>query len=171
MGGFTSLASEAFNIFNAAGNIIGAYDNLKGNNDSSYYREIQRQQNEQMRQMAENTALEKEKIRMSAEQTESERRAALRRAIAKQRAKYGASGIESSGGSSQAVLLGLYDESDEDRRQRESLDALKTQALDQGLDQQQRINTLQLTQLKERSRYSSRGSVFTALGGLGGIFK
>jgi hypothetical protein len=169
MGGFTSLASEAFNIFNAAGNIIGAYDNLRG--DNTYYRDLQRQQGEQMRQMAENAALEKEKIRLSAEQTEVERRAALRRAIAKQKAKYGASGIESSGGSSQALLLGLYDESDEDRQQRESLDALKTQAIDQNLDQQQRINTLQLTQLRERSRYNNRGSVFTALGGLGGILK
>ena len=169
MGGFTSLASEAFNIFNAAGNIIGAYDNLRG--DSSYYRDLQRQQTEQMRQMAENSALEKEKIRLSAEQTEAERRAALRRAIAKQKAKYGASGIESSGGSSQALLLGLYDESEEERQRRESLDALKSQAIDQNMDQQQRINTLQLTQLRERSRYNNRGSVFTALGGLGGIFK
>lgn len=169
MGGFTSLASEAFNIFNAAGNIIGAYDNLRG--DNTYYRDLQRQQTEQMRQMAENAMLEKEKIRLSAEQTETERRAALRRAIAKQRAKFGSSGIESSGGSSQALLLGLYDESDEDRQQRESLDTLKTQAIDQNLDQQQRVNTLQLTQLRERSRYSNRGSVFTALGGLGGIFK
>lgn len=171
MGGFTSLASEAFNIFNAAGNIIGAYDNLKGSQDSTYYRELQRQQTEQLRQMAENSALEKEKIRLTAEQAETERRAALRRAIAKQRAKYGASGIESSGGSSQALLLGLYDESEEERQQREALDTLKNQAIDQNLDQQQRINTLQLTQLKERSRYSNRGSIFTALGGLGGIFR
>jgi hypothetical protein len=169
MGGFTSLASEAFSIFNSAGNIIGAYDNLRG--DNQYYREMQRQQSEQMRQISENTALEKEKLRITGEQAEAERRAALRRAIAKQRAKYGSSGIESSGGSSQAVLLGLYNDSEQDRVQRETLDNLKNNALDQNISQQQRISTLQLTQMKERSRYNNRGSVWTALGGLGGIFK
>lgn len=106
----------------------------------------------------EDAALQKEQMRLTSEQAETERRAALRRAVARQRAAFGASGTGASGGSAQAVLLGLFDESEEERSQREALDNLKSRAGDQGLVQQQRVNTLQLAQLRERDRLKSASS-------------
>lgn len=90
-------------------------------------------------------------------------RDALRRAIARQRAQFGASGIDMDSGSAQAVLLGIYDENDEKRAQREALDSLKSNILDNNYANQQRVNTLQLTQLKERNKLKKTGSVLESL--------
>ncbi|HEU4839583.1 MAG TPA: hypothetical protein VFS88_09280 [Micavibrio sp.] len=113
--------------------------------------------------------MQKEQLRLSTEQAEGSRRAALRRAMARQRATYGASGIDSGNGSAQAVLLGMFDESEEELQQRNALDALKTAAIDLGVSQQQRINTLQLTQMKERGRLKNVGSALQSARDIGGI--
>ncbi len=49
-----------------------------------------------------------------------------------------------------AVLLGLFDESDADRTQREHLDSLRSAALDSDLSQQRALNVLQRTQLQQK---------------------
>lgn len=163
MGGLTSLASTAIQILGAANSVVGTLEDYQSRSGNRAYDQLKEQSDLALQNAAEQAALQKEQIRLTAEQAESERRSALRRAVARQRAQFGASGVGSSGGSSQAVLLGLFDESDEDRRQREALDSLKTNAVDQGYAQQSRINILQLTQLKERDRLKRVGS---ALGGL-----
>jgi hypothetical protein len=160
MGGLTSLASTAIQVLGA----VDSYQNRSGKKDD---REAQQQINVSNQNAAEKVALEKEQIRVSSEQADGERRAALRRAVARQRAQFGASGVGSNSGSSEAVLLGLFDESDEDRRQRESLDSLKTASVDQGYAQQSRINTLQLTQLRERSRLKNAGNLLGSLRDVG----
>lgn len=113
---------------------------------------------------AQNTAIKKEKINFAAQAADEKRRAALKRSVARQRARFGASGISGgSGGSAQAVLLGLFDESDSERQKRKDLDRLRTQAIDQNLEQRQRLNVLQRTQLQERdnlSRISGLGNLF-----------
>lgn len=103
----------------------------------------------QLRQDAE---LQREKIALDTQQAEKDRKDALKRSVARQRAKFGAQGIGSGAGSSQAVLLGLTEESEEERASREALDSLKEKALDQKLEQANALNVLQRTQLQERSR-------------------
>lgn len=158
MGGIASVATTAIQALNAVNTVVGAIDGYRENSGSRVYEQTKAMKDLELRQQKENAALQKEQIRLTAESTDAERRAALRRAVARQRAAYGSSGTGSSDGSAQAVLLGLFDESEEERAQRESLDALKTSAIDQGVSQQQRINTLQLTQLKERNRLKKVGS-------------
>lgn len=114
-------------------------------------RQLQQSQALQQKNMAEQNALEKEKISAQAVQAEEDRRAALKRAVARQRASFGAQGV-SSGGSAQAVLLGLFDESEDELQSRERMDALRLSALDQGLSQNQSLNLLQAQQLRERQK-------------------
>ncbi|HBR68276.1 MAG TPA: transporter [Rhodospirillaceae bacterium] len=115
-------------------------------------RQLQERQAEQQKQLQEDAALERQQISLSAEAEERKRRDALRRAVARQRASFGASGISSSGGSAEAVLLGLFDETEAERAEREKLDALRFGALDQGLDQQKRLDVIQRTQFQESQK-------------------
>lgn len=83
-------------------------------------------------------------------QNDEKRRAALKRSIARQRANFGAQGVGSNGGSSEAVLLGMFEMSDAEREAAEQLNGIRTQAVAQSLGAQQQLNLLQQTQLKER---------------------
>jgi hypothetical protein len=91
-------------------------------------------------------------MRLEKESDERRRKAALKRAMAKRTAEFGASGTGSSGGSAQALLLGLFEESDEEREEREKLDNLKSKALDTGLANRRSINVLQRSQLAQRQQ-------------------
>lgn len=115
-------------------------------------KQLRAQQAEQQRQTEENAALERARLSEETAESERKRRDALRRAVARQRASFGAQGIGSGGGSAQAVLLGLFDESDADRITRERMDMLRNNALDVDGGQQRRLNLLQVTQLAERQR-------------------
>lgn len=84
-------------------------------------RQLQARQNEALAKSQEEAALDRERIAAEAAEAESRRRQALKRSVARQRARFGSSGIETgSSGSAQAVLLGLFDESEEDRSQGKS---------------------------------------------------
>lgn len=114
-------------------------------------RQLQETQAASLQKAQEDAQAQRAEIELSAQQDEEERRSALKRAVARQRAQFGAQGIGTNGsGSAQAVLLGLFEESDDERERREQLDALRTQSLETGLAQQVRINTLQRTQLQQR---------------------
>lgn len=114
-------------------------------------RQLQEQQQADLLSAREQAALDRQQIALNAEIAEENRRRALKRAVARQRANFGAQGVGSGAGSSQAVLLGLVNESDEEREQRERLDALRNNAINQDLSQQVRLNTLQRTQLQQRN--------------------
>lgn len=168
MGGLTSLAASAMQALSAANALIGVVDRYQDSGRRDY--DFAKAQSDlALRNSREQAALQKEQLRLSAEQSETNRRAALRRAMARQRAQFGASGISSGNGSAQAVLLGMFDESEEELQQRQALDSLKSAAINQGVSQQQRINTLQLTQLKERDRLKNIGSTLQSAHDLGSI--
>ena len=114
--------------------------------------QLKAQQDAGARAAADEAALSHEKILADAKTAEGERLAALRRAVARQRASYGAGGIDSGDGSAEAVLLGLFEESDEDRRRRERLDDIRNRALDQDIAARQSLDVLQQTQLKQRQQ-------------------
>lgn len=89
---------------------------------------------------------------------ETQRRDALKRAVARQRANFGAQGVGSGTGSSEAVLLGMFEQSDEEREAAETLNNLRTQAITQNSAAAQQLNLLQQTQLRENQyvKYLSR---------------
>lgn len=169
MGGLTSLASTAIQALNVANSVIGTIDNYQDRSGNRQYDQIKAQNAIALQNAAENAALQKEQIRLSSEQAETNRQAALRRAVARQRAQFGTSGTGSTGGSAQAVLLGMFDESEEELNQRNALDALKTASVDQNYSQAQRVNTLQLTQLRERDRLKNLSSTLNAAKDIGTI--
>lgn len=112
------------------------------------------------RQSAQEAELQRQKIATDALSAENSRRAALRRAMAKQRAQFGGSGLSGGDGSAEAVLLGLFEESEADRATSQRLDTLRNAAIDQSLSDQRALNVLQRTQLQERqalARIASRG--------------
>lgn len=117
--------------------------------------QLKQRQSLQQQQAAADAALSRQNIALNAENSEEERKKALRRAVSRQRANFGAQGISSGGGSAQAVLLGLFEESDAEKKKREQLDALRLNAIDQDLGQKNSLNVLQRTQLKERNKLST----------------
>jgi hypothetical protein len=159
----TQIASVLGTVSTIAGT-IDKFNRAKSYQDTRNQQELalkqlQDEQNEKLMQQAEDAELKKQSIQANAEIEEANRRTALKRAVARQRAKFGASGISAnSSGSAQAVLLGLFDESEEEKQQREALDKLKEQALDLDLNQQSRINTLQRSQLQQRQNLQNSTS-------------
>lgn len=130
----------------------GLFNRITGRDDKNDLRQLNERNRLQQQKLAQDIALQKEQNTLDSEQKESERRSALRRAVARQRAKFGAQGIGSAGGSSEAVLLGLFDESEDERKKREDVDALRGRILDNNLSQSAAGNLLESTQLAERQK-------------------
>ncbi|MGH1398521.1 MAG: hypothetical protein ACRBCT_04830 [Alphaproteobacteria bacterium] len=147
---------------NLIGTAAGFADTAIQNEQSQ--RQLEAQHRLQEQQIAADNALQKAQIDLASAQSEIDRKSALKRAVARQNALTGASGIVSGDGSSEAVILGLYNESEEEAAQREELDTLKKASLNQTLSQRQSLNLLQRNQLNENSRTRS------ALSAFGGLF-
>ena len=124
---------------------------LRANQDQALA-QLQQQQRLEERQSAQDASLEQQRRAEERAQANSRRQAALRRAVSRQRAQFGASGVGSDGGSSEAVLLGLFEETDEDRNQRERLDSLRNRALEQDQIQLRSRNVLEATQTAQRNQ-------------------
>lgn len=160
-----SLLGTVGSAVSAGTAILGGVQTLAGINDRQQEKEdrlaldqLRRQQNLQQQQLAERAALERRNIAVNTQEEEEKRQQALRRAVARQRASFGSQGVGSASGSSQAVLLGLFDESDEERTRREELDNLRLAALDQDASQTRALNVLQRTQLAERQKLARQFS-------------
>lgn len=136
----TSLVSQGVNMALRQNNNAQALDQLKARQDL------------QMRQAAQDAALEKRRITIDAANSEDERKKALKRAVARQRASFGSQGVGANAGSSQAVLLGMFEESEADKRRREELDELRLKSIDQELSQVGALNILQREQLSEKKK-------------------
>ena len=139
----------------AVNQIVGAVQTLSGDSPGEReqdlaLRQLQERQRLQQKQLVQSNALERERIATQAAADEEDRLRALRRAVSRQRATFGSSGV-SSDGSAQAVLLGLFDETEDELAQREALDNIRTRALDLNAGQTRSLNLLQATQLQERN--------------------
>ena len=162
----TSLAGTLSSVVGATDSIAGTIG-LASNSAEKQRRQdlqsqqglalaqLQAQQNQGLAQSESDAALDRQRLAQDASTTESDRRQALKRAVARQRASFGSSGAGTSGGSSEAVLLGLFEESEDEKAQRESLDSLRFNAIDQSLSNQRSTNTLRRTQLQERQSLQS----------------
>jgi hypothetical protein len=157
MGGVSSV----FSTLGTIGKGVSLVANAFGNDSSSRsaqrgqelaLRQLQDQQRLNAQNLAQQTALERDKLTAQSQIAEKERQLALRRAVARQRANFGSQGVSTGSGSSQAVLLGLFDESADELAARERLDGLKNRALDLDISQNQSLGLLQRTQLQERQK-------------------
>lgn len=126
---------------------------------SQALKQLKQDQALQERQTAQDAALANERLSLEARNAETMRKDALKRSVARQRAQFGAQGVGSGGGSSQAVLLGLFDESEDEREKREASDALRSRAIEQNLGQQGALNVLQRTQLAEKNKIKTLSSL------------
>ncbi len=161
MGGFTALGGVLPILSSVAGAIrtvesaVGAIQGIGGRSDNQKreqdLRQLQARQKLDARQAAQKAALEKQQLALESQAKEDARRDALRRAVARQRASFGAAGVGSGAGSSEAVLLGLFEESDAQRAERERLDYLRGRSIGLGLSQARAANLLEATQLSERN--------------------
>lgn len=163
MGSFSSTVSalNAVSPFlGSASQFVNAGLGLANSLGRASNTDLQRQQQFELDQLAQqqatevaiaeqNAALERQKIETQATADENRRRNALRRAAARQRAQFGSSGIGANpGGSGEAVLLGLFDQSEEEKNEAQALDQLRFAALDQDIANKKTLNLLQTQQLK-----------------------
>jgi len=183
MGSLVPVASTAVQAFQTANNVISTiapianvvsrgvdfFDSDTGRADLNLAQLEQRNRIEQQ-QAAQKAALDKQELQAKAEIAEKTRRDALKRAVSRQRARFGSSGVSANGGSSEAVLLGLFEESDTDRSERERLDTLRVNAIDQNLSQSKRVNTLQREQLKQTQNLKNQIDPLDAVKGFFDIF-
>ena len=138
MGAITPIASGLTTLvgaLNTANQIAASVQTLSGKSPERQeqdlaLKQLQERQALSAAQLAQNNALESERIALQSAQDEQDRRAALKRAVARQRASFGASGLNQNSGSSQAVLLGMFDENEDELAQREQLDTLRNRALE-----------------------------------------
>ena len=156
MGAFTPALTTLTTAMSIANQVSNVASTLSGDTSEDLaLKQLKQQQALEEKQLAQQNKLAKEQIALQTAQDEEQRRAALRRAVARQRAQYGASGVSSSGGSSEAVLLGLMNETEDELFRREQLDTLRNKALNQDFTQTKSLNLLQSTQLKERQSLNS----------------
>lgn len=159
---FDAVVNRTLNpLDNAVSNIqrLGVFDNVedaqrqqvRAQNDLAL-QQLKQQQRLDEDQSAQDAALERERRAEQSRQANEQRQAALRRAVARQRARFGASGVGSVNGSSEAVLLGMFEESDDERENRERLDRLRNRALEQDQSQLRSRNVLAATQRAQRSQ-------------------
>tara|TARA_B100001750_G_C15416021_1_gene550307 strand:+ start:247 stop:747 length:501 start_codon:yes stop_codon:yes gene_type:complete len=112
---------------------------------------LQAQQGLSLAEAQKKAEAERRQLALNAQADEKRRQDALRRAIARQNATRGAGGISTSG-SNEAILLGLYNDADEDRDYASALDQLRYNTLDTNLSNLQSRSVLDRTQLAERQR-------------------
>lgn len=112
-------------------------------------RQLQAQQALGQANAEQDAAMQRQNIAADAASAEATRMAALRRAVARQKAQFWASGV-SDDGSSEAVMLGMVNQSDADKADQDALDTLRYQAIDQNLGQQKSVDVLQQAQLQQK---------------------
>ena len=165
-----NMLPVAIKAIQTAATVATVVNNQKERSESVALDQLRAQQNLQQQQLAQDNAIRQAEIDASTAENERVRRNALKRAVASQRAQFGSRGIDVRDGSSEAVLLGLFQETDEELAARERLDMLKSQALSQNLLQQTSSNTLALTQANERNKLNDLSNNLDRVDAITGIF-
>lgn len=131
--------------FNPISTLLGTARSLTSSDSAlDSYKQARALYEQQEKEIRNSTAMQKKQLDLEAEKTNTDRRNALKRAMAKQQAVFGGQGIDSTDGSGEAVLLGLLQENEEDKTYRDRLDRLKRQALATETDNKRARNLLTL---------------------------
>jgi len=156
MAAITPILTSAL-VSQGVGLAVSEFSRRKSQDQS--LKQLKKRQDLDQKIAQQNAQLNRERIAIDSRQSEEKRKRALRRAVSRQRANFGAQGIGSGAASSQAVLLGLFDESDEERKRREELDNLRLSSIDQNLSQGASLNVLQRTQLEQRNNLRNLSAI------------
>jgi hypothetical protein len=158
MGNLTPVLGALTQTLGAIQTITSSIDALSGGDRRDLRREqdlamrnLQQKQGQSEKQAIEDAKLERERLRLESQNTEDARRKALRRAMARQNVRFGAGGVSRTG-SGEAVLLGLYNDSEDQGNNNQALDQIRYNAIDNDLANLRQNNLLQRTQLAEQQR-------------------
>jgi|GEM_PF-1841823 len=156
MGTLTPVLGTLTQTLGAVSTLANSVDTLTGNSSRDLRQEqhliaqnLQQSHALEEQQAQTKAAQDRAQIEEQAKQTEEARQKALRRAIAKQNARMGASGVSTSG-SGEAVLLGVYNDSQDEARNNTTLDQLRYNTIDNNLQNIQQNNILERTQLAQQ---------------------
>ena len=147
MGSFTSVLTPLVSMGKLIGSGMEAANNLQ-------------EVSAKNKALAQNAVLQKQANLLALQQKETDRLTKLRQATATQRANFGAQGIGSATGSSDAVQQGIFELSDVTRQQNADKAALDNRIIDQSLAAQQQQNLLQKQQIKQKAALSALGSLW-----------
>lgn len=103
------------------------------------------------KQIEQNAKYQKQQNLLSLQTKETDRINKLRRAIATQRANFGAQGVGGVTGSADSVLQGINENSDIERQGNFAKTNLDNQGIDQNTRTQKQLNLLQKQQLQQKS--------------------
>ncbi len=151
------VVSLARQVTDDVRHIRGSDNNSAANNLAAQQQLAMAQLQEQQRiseaQAAQDAALQRQEMATDTATAEQARRTALKRAVARQRVSLASQGVSSADdGSAEAILLGMFQESEDEKQARGRMDGLREQALGQTLAQRQALNVLQRAQLAERQK-------------------
>jgi len=153
-----ALASGTGIIGNAANTLISS---AQSSNELS---NLKSQQNLEQEQQQTNTNAQLQQIELQSQQDEQDRLKALKSAVAKQRAAFGASGVSSSdSGSASAVVTGYLNDSNSEKSQNEKTNNLKKQALTDSLNQTKQKNLLELSEKENENKWSNLFNISSIL--------
>lgn len=168
MGQLTSVLSTLGGV----NGVVGAINRTAGNinalgANAAQLKELRQQQEQAGAQLASRQQLEEElaqkkrdqdvaMLRVESDQAERRRVAALKAVTAKQRAAMGGAGVAADDGSGEAVLLGLFQQSDAERADRAAVDDLRQKIIDANYDSLRSRNLLEAAQLSERQSLQRR---------------
>lgn len=99
--------------------------------------------------------LDKQEIEQQRKADEVARKRALRVSVAQQRARFGASGVDAVDGSGEAVLLGLFEQTQEELDARAERDRLRSRAVDIGRDYSRTRNLLDVTDTIRKANFDT----------------
>ncbi len=163
MGGFSAFATTALQALSLANTIAGGVDSYRKDSGLREYQQAKERSALELANLRAESELEKQKLSMQQESANEERRQKLRAALASKRAIFGAQGIGSGSGSAQAYLMGLVDESGDEQVREEAYTSLSKRIIDENYSQQQAVNTLKLTQIKEKNKIKRVNALYDTI--------
>ncbi len=154
MGALSSVITPVLQIGSALGTVAGIVQPYQAVSQKN------READLKLQQLQQSVAQQKKQNLLTLEQNETERRAKLRSLLSQQRASFGGRGLDTTSGSSEAVIQGMLDDSDQERAASESKVLAANKELDQQVSQQKRLNLLQKEQLRQKTILSSISNLF-----------
>ena len=155
--GLNSVASVVGTVNSLANNVNALSGNLQHEQEKALaaqqdlaLSQLKTQQAAALKAQTASVALQQQQLSAQAKAASDAQTLTLQRAVARQRAAFGADGVSSGDGSGQAVLLGLYDDAATQAGDDDAVTNLKAAALDRGLADSQASNVLELTQLQQK---------------------
>ena len=154
MGAVSSVLAPVLQIGSALGSVAGFIQPIQAASQKNKEADLK------LKQLQQETAQQKRQNLLEFQQGDAERRSRLLSLLSSQRASFGGRGIDTSSGSSRAVLEGMVESSDGDRQESATKVEAANQALDQNLARQKRLNLLQKEQLRQKTILSSISDLF-----------